>query len=280
MGRNETVIGSIVDGDFSSLGYFWATVLGVVQGVAEFLPISSSGHLALVEHLGMGMAAPAAFDVILHLATILVVLAYFRRRILWYIRNDLMVIIYIVVASVPTGLIGLFLKDYFQAIRLSPALICLGLIITAAALTAAEMHRGAAYQLRDLGWLGAITIGLCQSLALVPGISRSGMTIAGGMICGIDRDEAFNFSFILSIPAVLGAVFLEMVGMVREVGSGAFMDAMVSGPLLAGFAAAAVAGYFSLALLEKLVVSGRLMYFAAYCALVGVVGLAYFLVFA
>lgn len=255
-------------------------VLGVVQGVAEFLPISSSGHLALVEHLGMGMAAPASFDVILHLATLLVVLAYFRRRILWYIRNDLMVIIYVVVASIPTGFIGLFLKDYFQAIRLSPALVCLGLIITAIALTAAEMHRGAAYQLRDLGWYGALTIGLCQSLALVPGISRSGMTIAGGMICGVDRDEAFNFSFILSIPAVLGAVFLEMLGMVRASGSGAFVDAMVSGPIIAGFAAAAVAGYFSLAILEKLVVSGRLMYFAAYCAVAGVVGMAYFLVFA
>lgn len=265
-----------MEADLSSLGYFWAAVLGVVQGLAEFLPVSSSGHLALVGHLGMGMAAPATFDVFLHFATLLVVFAYFRKRIFWYLRNDRRVLYYVIAASIPTGLIGLLFKDYLQALRQSPALICVGLLVTAASLIAAEMRRGAGYQLRDLGWFGAATLGVCQSLALVPGISRSGMTIAGGMICGVDREEAFNFSFILSIPAVLGAVSLEALGAVREMGMGAFLSSLASGPFLLGFVLAAIAGYFALALLDKVVASGRLIVFAVYCCLIAVAGLAYF----
>lgn len=273
-------MGCIVDLDYSSLGYFWAAVLGVVQGVAEFLPISSSGHLALVEHLGMGMAAPVSFDIFLHLATLLVVFAYFWRRILWYLRNDVRVLLYVVAASVPTGLVGLLLRDYFEVLRHSPIMICVGLLITAAALAAAEMRQGAGYQLRDLGWFGAVTLGFCQSLALVPGISRSGMTIAGGMICGVDREEAFNFSFILSIPAVLGAVMLETLSAVKTIGIGAFVSSLVSGPLLVGFVLAAGCGYMSLRLLDRIVVSGRLMLFSVYCCLVAMIGLVYFTFFA
>ena len=262
-----------------SLGYFWAAVLGAVQGIAEFLPISSSGHLALVEHLGMGMAAPAAFDVFLHLATLLVVIWYFRKSMVWYFRNDLRVLFYVVVASVPTGVIGLSLKRNFEALRLSPTLICIGLLVTACALSVAEMRRGAAYQLRDLGWFGAAVIGFCQALALTPGISRSGATIAGAMICGIDRDEAFRFSFILSIPAVLGAVLLHALEMAKAGPAAAFAGISI-GPLAVGFVAAAVAGYASLGILERMVSGGRLIWFAAYCFLAGAAGLVYFNVIA
>lgn len=269
-----------MDVDYSGLGYLWAAILGVVQGLAEFLPISSSGHLALVEHLGMGMAAPASFDVFLHLATLLVVIGYFWKRIVWYLRNDFRVLIYVVVASVPTGFVGLFLKDYLQSLRHLPVMICLGLLITAAMLAVAESCRGAGYQLRDMGWLGAVTIGFCQALALVPGISRSGMTISGGMICGVAREEAFNFSFIMSIPAVLGAVMLEGLGGIREMGAGAFFSSLVSGPFWVGFILAAVSGYLALRLLDKAVARGRLVVFAVYCCVLGVAGLAYFLLIA
>ncbi|MCC8189170.1 MAG: undecaprenyl-diphosphate phosphatase, partial [Planctomycetes bacterium] len=94
--------------DTVTLDYFWAIVLGAVQGVAEFLPISSSGHLALVEHIGLGKAAPPAFDVFLHLATLMVVICYFRGAIAWYGRNEPRVLLLVVVASIPTGIIGLF----------------------------------------------------------------------------------------------------------------------------------------------------------------------------
>lgn len=269
-----------MDVEYTSIGYFWAAILGAVQGLAEFLPISSSGHLALVAHLGMGVAAPASFDVFLHLATLLVVLYYFRRSILWYFKNDFKVLLYVVIASVPTGLIGLGLKKYFEALRNSPTLICLGLLVTACALSMAELRRGASYQLRDLGWFGAVVLGVCQALALTPGISRSGATISGAMICGVDRGEAFRFSFILSIPAVAGAVFLHILEAVRGHGVSGLFASVSIGPLILGFLVAAVTGYFALTLLERVVVKGRLVWFAAYCFVVAVMGLIYFNVFA
>lgn len=262
--------------ELQTIGYAWAVILGFVQGVAEFLPISSSGHLALVEHIGMGMAAPAEFDVFLHLATLLVVLVYFRNAISWYAKNDLKVLFYVIVATIPTAAAGLLFKDCFEALRLSPNMICVGLLVTACGLSVAEMRQGASYQLRDLGWFGAFVIGMCQSLALTPGISRSGSTIAGAMICGIDREEAFRFSFIMSIPAVAGAVLLHGVHAWENAGAAGLLRGIDAGPALAGFAAAAVVGYLALAVLERLVAGGKLVWFAGYCCLVAIAGLVYF----
>ena len=263
-----------------TLDYFWAAILGIVQGLAEFLPISSSGHLALVEHLGMGMPAPASFDVFLHLATLVVVLIYFRRAIFWYAKNDFKVLLYVVIATIPTGIIGLTCKKYLEALRFSPSMICVGLLFTASFLAAAELRKGASYQLRDLGWFGAVVIGFCQSLALAPGISRSGLTISGAMICGIDREEAFRFSFILSIPAVAGAVLLHVVEFLRHGGYEAVAQSIAVGPFLVGFLCAAATGYLALLLLERLVSGGRLVWFAGYCFLAGMAGLIYFNVIA
>ncbi len=263
--------------DAVTVSYFWAALLGLVQGLAEFLPISSSGHLALVEHLGMGQPAPASFDILLHLATLLVVIAYFRRTIVWYYRNDIRVLLFVVAATVPTGLVGVFLKRYFEALRLSPSLICVGLLVTAGLLTAAESRRGAGYQLRDLGWAGALAVGMFQAVALAPGVSRSGSTIAAGMIAGVDREEAFSFSFILSIPAVAGAVFLHIASALRHgEGMSGLLAGVEIGPFCLGFIVAAASGYGALLLLERLVIGGRLLYFALYCGVAGVAGLIYF----
>lgn len=266
--------------DIAGIGYFWAAVLGLVQGFAEFLPISSSGHLALVEHLGMGMAAPAGFDVFLHLATLIVVLAYFRASILWYLRNDFQVILYVIVASIPTGIAGFMGKRYFEELRNSPTMICIGLLVTASLLSMAEFRKGPGYQLRDLGWFGAFVVGLCQSMALAPGVSRSGSTIAAGMICGVDRDEAFRFSFIISVPAVGGAVLLHTYEAYKEAGFGGMFGFESIGPYLVGFVLAFAGGWFALKLLDKLVSGGRLVWFAGYCCLAALAGLLYFNVIA
>lgn len=263
----------------ATITYFWAVILGAVQGAAEFLPISSSGHLALVEHLGMGMAAPLAFDILLHLATLLVVLFYFRAAILWYAKNDFTVLMYVVIACIPTGIIGIVAKPYFEALRHSPTMICIGLLVTASALSVAEIRKGAGYQLRDLGWFGAFTVGLCQALAIAPGVSRSGATISAAMICGADREEAFRFSFIISIPAVAGAVLLQGWEIYRHYGL-AWPAGLALGPSIAGFAAAAAVGFLSLWVLEKIVAGGRLVWFAAYCCLAAIAGLVYFNLFA
>lgn len=258
-----------------TIGYLWAAILGIIQGLAEFLPISSSGHLALIEHLGLDAPAPAALDVLLHLATLGVVIYYFRRTILWYWKNDPLVLIYVVAASIPTGIIGLLFRKNLEAIRYSPALVCLGLIVTAIALAIAnERQENAAYQLRDLDWVGVVAVGLCQALALTPGISRSGSTIAGAIFCGVDREEAFSFSFILSIPAVLGATFLHFVDIVRH-GMGS-LGGISPGPLLLGFILAGATGYLALAILDRLVTKGQFIVFSIYCLTAGVLGLIYF----
>ncbi len=260
----------------TGISYFWALVLGLVQGVAEFLPISSSGHLALVEHLGMGSEAPLLFDLLLHLATLLIVIWFFRRRIAWYLKNDFHLVIYVAVATVPAALVGFLCKNYFLALRQSPTMICLGLLVTSVFLAFASLQRGPAYQLRDLGWLGAAAIGVCQALALSPGISRSGATLSGGLICGVDREESFSFSFILSIPVILGAVALEAASAVRHAGTAGLFAGARFGPAALGFVAAGVSGYFALNLLERTVVKGKLLWFAGYCLAAAVAGLIYF----
>ncbi len=260
----------------TGISYFWALVLGLVQGVAEFLPISSSGHLALVEHLGMGEAAPTFFDLLLHLATLIIVVWYFRRRIAWYLKNDFHLVLYVVVATIPAAIIGFLCKNCFVALRDSPTMICLGLLVTSVFLAFASLQRGPAYQLRDLGWLGAVTIGVCQALALVPGISRSGSTVSAGLICGVDREESLSFSFILSIPVILGAVGLEALSVIRQAGWAGLLEGTSFGPAAAGFVMAAVSGYFALSLLERMVVKGKLLWFAGYCLAVALAGLIYF----
>lgn len=260
--------------DIPALGYFWAAVLGAVQGVAEFLPISSSGHLALAAHLGMGAPAPAVFDILLHLATLLVVLARFRRTIAWYFENDRRVLLYVVAASVPTAVVGFLFKDALEALRNSPPMICAGLLVTAAALLAASLKKRAEYRTHDLGWPGAVTVGMCQALAIAPGVSRSGATISGAILCGIDKEDALAFSFILSIPAVLGAAGLTAL---QTAGSeGGLFAAVAPGPLATGFVCAAATGYASLRVLEIFVAKNALLFFSLYCAVAAVAGLVYF----
>lgn len=259
-----------------TLDYFWAAILGLVQGLTEFLPVSSSGHLALVEHLGTGMPGDPAFDVLLHIATLLSVLAYFRRSILWYWKNDRVVLLYVLIATVPTGVIGIAAKDYFEELRHSPTMICIGLLVTAAALSIAELARGATYQLRDMGWFGAFFLGLCQALAITPGISRSGATISGAILCGMDKEEAFRFSFIMSVPAILGAAGLHLFKIMKTGGWEQLSQSTPIGPAVVGFVVAAGVGYLSLMLLRNMVVKGKLVWFAAYCCAAAIAGLIYF----
>ena len=259
------------------MSYAWAVILGIVQGLTEFLPVSSSGHLALVAHLGGGgIPETIAFDLLLHLATLMVVLLYFSRTLFRLWRNERIVLLFVVIASVPTGAIGLVCKDYFEALRFSPTMICIGLLVTASALSFAELARGGNYKVRDLGIFGAFFIGLTQALALTPGISRSGSTISAAMLCGVDKEDAFSFSFILSVPAILGASFLQFLSLVRHGGLERLADELPLGPSIAGFAVSAITGYFALALLKRLVVGGKLVWFAGYCCLVAIAGLIYF----
>ncbi len=270
-------------------------LLGLLQGIAEFLPISSSGHLALAQELFDLEDVPLLFDVFLHLATLGAVVLFFRKRIWsllqvvgrWIARRslpedkaDLQTILALLLGTLVTGIFGILLSDVVEDI--DEKLICVGFFITAGLLIfgdAMEERRrkkrlaaapdptvGQARGVKPLQGLG---IGLAQGFGVLPGISRSGSTIAGALLCGVDREQAGEFSFLLSIPAILGAFVLQLEDL-DEIGS-----AVGIAPMVAGCIAAFVAGIFALSVLMKIVRKGKLEWFAVYLIPLGILGLIF-----
>ncbi len=237
------------------VGYLDALILGLVQGVTEWLPVSSSAHLALLQKL-MGISPPVLFDIALHLGTLLAVTVYMRDDIIRLIhRKDLLA--YLALASIPTAIIGFALHDFFESFFSNVAAIGVALIITGIVLFCTRFAKEKA----KLAPASAFAIGIAQGIAVAPGISRSGSTIATGMLLGIRREEAARFSFLLSIPAILGAAAFE-----------ARHAAFVMpdfGPTLLGVAAAAVVGYASIDFLLGFLKKGDLSVFSWYCWLLG-----------
>lgn len=259
-----------------------ALVLGLVQGLTEFFPISSSGHLVLAEVL-LGVNPPGvAFEVAVHLATVLAVLAYYARRIgalaAGALRGDRAAWTFlgkIAVGSVPAGIAGLTLEGPIAQAFDAPALTAVFLLVTGGvvwstrrlARSDAGALAGASTQGDGSGsgptWATALWVGVAQAVALLPGISRSGMTIVAGLWRGMRPLAAAEFSFLLSVPAILGAALLEIPRIaVGQAGAPPFA-------LATGFAAAAVSGFFALAYLVRWLVRGHLHRFAYYCWVVG-----------
>lgn len=270
-------------------------LLGLLQGIAEFLPISSSGHLAIAQELFNLEDVPLLFDVFLHLATLGAVVLFFRKRIWsllqvvgrWIARRslpedkaDLQTIVALLLGTLVTGIFGIFLSDVVEDI--DEKLICVGFFITAGLLIfgdAMEERRrkkslaadldatvGKASGVKPLQGLG---IGLAQGFGVLPGISRSGSTIAGALLCGVDREQAGEFSFLLSIPAILGAFVLQLEDL-DEIGS-----AVGIAPVVAGCISAFIAGIFALSVLMKIVRKGKLEWFAVYLIPLGILGLIF-----
>ena len=263
---------------------FQALILGIVQGLTEFLPISSSAHLVLVPFfLGWDQTIPAdqifPFGVLVQWGTLLAVILYFWKD-LWTILKAWFTAVlhrrpfenadarmgwYIILATIPAGLFGLLIKDQVEAAFNSPAATGLFLLVTAALLTAAELFGKSRRDLTGITWLDALIIGLFQAVAIFPGVSRSGATITGGMLRGLDRASAARFSFIMSIPIMLAAGLLSMGDLTEVASLSSFLPA-----LLAGLAAAAVFGFLSIKWLLNFLRTRRLIGFAVYCALLGI----------
>ncbi|MBN1256865.1 MAG: undecaprenyl-diphosphate phosphatase [Planctomycetes bacterium] len=259
--------------DPEQLSYLSAIILGLIQGLTEFLPVSSSGHLALANHLEIcdPETHTAAFDILLHLATLLVVLKVFWRDIRRVLEADRIVIQYLAIGTVPALLVGFFLRDLILInLRESPMAVSIALLVTAGFLFACDRRRDGHKHMARLGNGGSFSVGLAQALALVPGVSRSGMSITAGVMAGLSREEAFRFSFLLLIPALLAATAHSLV-----FDSGSW-DSLPLGPSIAGVVAAIVSGYIALMILRKMVVQKRLIIFAIYCTLLGLSGLVYF----
>ncbi len=266
-----------------------AIVLGIVQGLTEFLPVSSSGHLVLLQHL-FGLHEPELlFDICVHVGTLMAGLVVFyrdlagiigaltRMPILWQQaggflplmsdHKEFRLMLMIVVGSLPTALIGIGFAKIAQELFGTIWLVGLALMVTGTFLWFSRQRTERGRSLEEMRPVDALIIGVVQGLAIIPGISRSGATISAALYFGLDRELAGRFSFLLAIPAILGALVLGL-------DSDAFQTTLPVGTILLGSAAACVVGYLALVILLKMVKKGQLYRFAPYCWLVGLAALA------
>jgi len=250
-------------------------LLGLLQGLTEFLPVSSSGHLVIAQHFFGGLGEQAlVFDLLLHAATLVAVLIYFRQDLAGLLsclfRRDAEAAMrrrlgwLIVVGSIPTGVIGLTFKDYFAALFSQAAWAAWMLLVTGGLLWFADRWPKGWKGVLQMGYAEALAVGVMQGLAIIPGISRSGSTIAVGIFAGMEREFAARYSFLLAVPAILGAVLLEL----RDLG-GLLESGNQFVPALVGAAAALLSGYLAIGILMRVVVRQKLRYFAFWCWAIG-----------
>lgn len=254
------------------MSWWEALLLGIVQGLTEFLPISSSGHLVLTNYLLGVVNESLVFEVSVHLGTLVAVIVYFRRDLLQVIRDFFAggemrrVGWLLILATVPTAIIGLAFKDTFEAAFASPRWASGGLLVTSLILFLAERVRREGRPMAKTRWGTALLVGFFQGLAIMPGVSRSGSTIGAGLFGGMERDAAARFSFLLAIPAILGAAVLNAKDF-------ASLPHEVVMPSLVGVVASALSGYAAIGVLMAVLRRGRLYGFAVYTLIVGVAGL-------
>lgn len=278
------------------MSYFEAVILGLIQGLAEFLPISSSGHLALLQQwFGIEEDKVLLFAVLLHVGTLISVFIVYWRDI-WELVVELFATIrdvctgkglrlqerpvrklgvMIIVATVPTAVIGFLFNDFFDSLYTSVIPIGVGLIITGIFLTVAEKMGDSNRGIKQMNYRNALFIGAVQGIAICPGISRSGSTLFGSLICNLDRKFAVKFVFLISIPSILGSAVLEAPAAIE---SG--VDMAQLGPILAGMAVAAVSGLIAIKTMIKIVSNKKLNYFSYYVWALGLVVICYGIFFA
>lgn len=269
-----------------------AIILGLIQGLTEFLPVSSSGHLTLGKAL-LGISEKGIlFEVVVHLGTLFAVLTAFWPDILWLLRGVLVFFTpskaksaaldnpgekalhywaYLIWGTIPAVIVGLFFKDFFEQAFSSPFLASCMLLLTGGILLLSRLglnSRG------DMSIKRSLIIGISQAFAILPGISRSGTTITAGMLSGVKREESARFSFLLAVPAIAGAFVLQLKDIIGTPPEQTFLLA-----LIVGFVVSYISGYIAIRVLMSVVRKGRLDYFAWYCFAIGILGI-YFLRFA
>lgn len=257
---------------------FQALVLGLVQGLSEFLPISSSAHLALTPWL-FGWTDPGlAFDVALHLGTLVAVLWYFRKEWVALIHSAIAIVrkrqvdtpeewrvVFLIIGTIPGAIAGLVLEGTAETAFRTPLLVAIALMVMGIVLWAADRFSAQRRALPDMTWRDALIIGVVQSFALIPGVSRSGATISGGRLLGLDRTSAAVFSFLLSMPITAAAAILKVPEALHE---------GVTLPLVVGIIAAAMSSWLAIAVLLRYLSRHSYGVFAVYRIALGVVVLA------
>jgi undecaprenyl-diphosphatase len=257
-------------------------ILGIVQGLTEFLPVSSSGHLVLLQKM-TGINSPALlFDICVHVGTLLAVLLFFYKDIFLMIVSvcqapgkifnsswqtvkadpQLRMVLFIIVGTIPTGVMGLFFRKQADLLFGNISLVGIMLIITGCFLLITRFAQSGNKSINDMTLWEALFLGFIQGLAIIPGISRSGATITAALLIKMDRPVAGRFSFLLSIPSILGALVLELK---EPVGNPVFSYSMIFIASIVSF----FVGYFALRVLLNVVDKGRLYYFSPYCMFIG-----------
>ena len=260
------------------MDWLQALLLGLVQGLTEFLPVSSSGHLAIGKALlGVEPSKDLVFEVTVHAATVLATIVVFRKEI-WKLLCGLFKFKYndetdyiakLCVSMIPVFIVGMLLKDYVESAFESMLIVGLALVVTAMLLTFSDWKarrnvtgQGKEYR-NGISFWQAFVVGIGQAFAVIPGLSRSGTTISTGLLCGVKREKMAQFSFLMVLVPILGEAFLDVVGGDAAASSTGFL------PLAVGFLAAFVSGLFACKVMIALVRKAQLKWFGLYCALVG-----------
>ncbi len=246
--------------------YLYAMILGLVQGLTEFLPVSSSGHLILFKKL-FGMNPDMfglSFDIALHVATLAAVCVVFREKIFELLKKPFQKYTYmLIIATVPAALVGVFFDDAIDAISQSGGFLGIAFLITAGVLLVAEKFGSRKKDSDAMKYSDSVAVGIAQGIAVMPGISRSGSTLAAGMIMGLEKQTAMDFSFMMSIPIILGSAVLGVKDIVE---SPVPVDVAV---MLIGMVAAGLSGYFAVKFMLDFFKKHSLMWFSVYVAAAG-----------
>lgn len=262
------------------MDWIQALILGLVQGLTEYLPVSSSGHLTIgQELLGVSGEDNLTFDVAVHVATVLSTLVVLWSEVAWIFKglfkfklnDETRYVMNILVSMIPVGIVGVFFKDEVEAIFGSGLLVVgICLLVTAALLTFSYYAKPR--QKQKIGLLDAFIIGVAQACAVLPGLSRSGSTIATGLLLGNKKELLAQFSFLMVIPPILGEALLDVL---KAAKGEAVMGNIGTVPLIVGFVAAFLSGCVACRWMIDIVKRGKLIYFGIYCAIVGVVAIVY-----
>lgn len=262
------------------MDWFQALILGLIQGLTEYLPVSSSGHLTIgQEILGISGGDNLMFDVAVHVATVCSTLVVLWSEIEWIVKglfkcelnDETRYALNILVSMIPVGIVGVFFKDKVEAI-FGSGLLIVGIMLLVTASLLAFSYYAKPRQKEKISLKDAFIIGVAQACAVMPGLSRSGSTIATGLLLGNKKERLAQFSFLMVIPPILGEALLDGVKAVK--GVDVFGD-IGTLPLIVGFVAAFASGCFACKWMINIVKRGKLIYFAAYCAVAGLVAIAY-----
>ena len=263
------------------MDWIQALILGLVQGLTEYLPVSSSGHLTIISSFfGIDGADNLEFTVAVHVATVLSTLVILWKEIDWILKGlfkfemneETKYALNILVSMIPVGIVGLFFKDKVEE-AFGSGLLIVGVMLIVTAILLTFSYHAKPRQKEHISLWDAFVIGVAQACAVLPGLSRSGSTIATGLMLGDKKEKLAQFSFLMVIPPILGEALLDVLKAVK--GEDVVSDAIGTFPLAIGFLAAFLSGCFACKLMINIVKKGKLIYFGYYCAIVGVAVLVY-----